>query len=56
MFHKPRPVPFFLWQNLEDELVRLEKEGITQPRPFGDWAAPIVPVVKSDCSARICGD
>ena len=55
-FHKPRPVPFSLRQKVEDELVRLEKEGIIQARQFADWAAPIVPVVKSDGSVRICGD
>ena len=39
-FHKPRPVPFSLRQKVEDELVRLEKEGIIQARQFADWAAP----------------
>ena len=36
--------------------MRLEKEGIIQARQFADWAAPIVPVVKSNDSVRICGD
>ena len=35
--------------------MRLE-EGIIQARQFADWAAPLVPVVKIDGSARICGD
>ena len=30
--------------------------GVIKPIQFSDWAAPIVPVVKSDSSIRICGD
>ena len=40
----------------EDELERLEKEGIIHPRQFSNWAAPIVPVLKADSSVKICGD
>lgn len=55
-FCKPRPVPFSLRKKVEDELVRLERDGIIRPRQFSEWAAPIVPVLKSDGSVRICGD
>ena len=42
---------------VEEELERLVSEGIIEPVQFADWAAPIVPVVKSDGkSLRICGD
>ena len=42
---------------MEAELQRLEDAGIIEPVQFADWAAPIVPVVKSDKeSIRICGD
>ena len=34
----------------------MEKQSIIQARQFADWAAPILPVVKRDCSVRICGD
>ena len=34
----------------------LAKSGIIQPEEFSDWAAPIVLVVKTDGSIRICGD
>lgn len=35
----------------------LEKEGIIEPIAFLEWAAPIVPVLKSDKkSVRICGN
>jgi hypothetical protein len=33
------------------------QQGVIQPVDFADWAAPIVPVLKSDkSSVRICGD
>ena len=45
-FCKPRPVPFALRKKVEDELERLERNGIIQPKQFSEWAAPIVPVLK----------
>lgn len=55
-FFRPRPVPFSLRQKVEKELERLEREGIIQRRNFSDWAAPIVPVLKTDGTVRVCGD
>jgi hypothetical protein len=35
----------------------LQEQGVLEPVEFADWAAPIVPVLKSDKqSVRICGD
>ena len=55
-FLRSRPVPYSLRQKVESELQRLQNEGIIQPVPFSDWAAPIVPVLKRDGAVRICGD
>ena len=42
---------------MEEELDRLVAVGILEPIESSDWAAPIVPVIKSDKkSVRICGD
>ena len=42
---------------MEEELERLIKEGTLEPVQFAEWAASIVPVLKSDkSSVRICGD
>ena len=55
-FHKARKVPFAIRKKVEDELERLQSLGVIQPIQFSDWAAPIVPVTKSNGSVRICGD
>ena len=42
---------------VEEELDSLVSEGVLDPVQFADWAAPIVPLLKSDKkSIRICGD
>lgn len=41
---------------VEQELTRLQHEEVISPVQFSDWAAPIVPVTKSDGTIRICGD
>ena len=56
IFCRARPVPYSLRHNVEEELDRLEKEGIIQSIQFSEWASPIVPVMKSNGSLRICGD
>ena len=55
-FCKPRPVPFALRAKVEDELDRMQDAGIIRPVEFSEWAAPIVPVLKSTGAVRICGD
>ena len=55
-FCKARPVPYALRDKVNAELDRLTNAGIIQPVEFANWAAPIVPVVKTDGSIRVCGD
>ena len=56
-FYKPMQVPYAMRAKVERELDRLLAKGIIEPVKFADWAAPIVPVMKSDKeSVRICGD
>ena len=43
-------------ERVAEELDRLQARGIIVPVKFSKWATPIVPVVKSDGSIRICGD
>lgn len=53
---KARTVPYALREKVDKELDRLVEEEIITPITSSPWAAPIVPVLKSDKSVRICGD
>nr|VZI27167.1 unnamed protein product [Spirometra erinaceieuropaei] len=55
-FFKARTVPYALAPKVEEELDRLQKADIIEPVQYSEWAAPIVPVLKTDGSVRICGD
>ena len=53
---KPQSVPFALRAKVDNELQRLEAKGVILPVEHSDWAAPIVPVLKTNGEVRICGD
>ena len=55
-FCKARPLPYALRERVETEITRLVELGIFEPVEVSNWAAPIVPIVKSDQSIRLCGD
>ena len=55
-FCKPRTVPYALTGKVEQELEWLESTGIISAVQFADWAAPIIPVVKTDGTIHVCGD
>ena len=56
-FYRARPIPYALRDKVFQELQRLQDEGTLEPVEMSDWAAPMVPVLKSDkTSVRICGD
>ena len=55
-FCKARTVPHALRGRVEHELERLQEEGVIEPVEFAEWAAAIMPVVKSDGAVRFCGD
>ena len=53
---RARTVPYALRDKVEQELARLQKQGVIEPVRFADWAAPVVPMVKSDGKIRLCRD
>ena len=55
-FYKARAVPFAMKEAVEQEIDRLEDQGILTSVPYSEWASPIVIVPKTDGSVRICGD
>ncbi|GFV58448.1 uncharacterized protein K02A2.6 [Trichonephila clavipes] len=56
IFCRVRTVPFASKGRVENEIDRLEKEGIIEKVDSSEWATPVVPVVKSDGSIRLCAD
>ena len=58
-FFKARPVPYSLKERVEEELEKLEKQGVWKRVVYSKWAAPIVPVQKDvkdpKGPVRICG-
>lgn len=56
LFHKARPVPFSLKDEVTKELNKLEQKGIIEKIENSEWAAPIVVVPKPNKSIRLCGD
>ena len=55
-FFKPRSVPYAVRGAIDEELDRLEQQGILEKVTHSEWATPVVAVPKSDGRYRICGD
>ena len=59
-YFKARSVPYSMRARVEEELDRLEKQGVWKKVSYSRWAAPIVPVLKDakdpNGPVRICGD
>ena len=59
-FCKARKVPYALRTRVEEELDRLEEQGVWERVSYSKWAAPIVSVLKDERdpsgAIRICGD
>ena len=55
-FYKARTVTYALKSVIDDELDRLEREGILEKVTHSEWATPIVAVPKRGGSVRLCGD
>ena len=55
-FLKARPMPYALKLKVEEELRRLQNEGILTKVEWSELATLIVPVPKKDGSVRLCGD
>ena len=55
-FCRARPVPYAMRSAVEEELDRLEAQGVIEKIDHSEWAAPIVAVPKKDGQVRICGD
>ncbi|XP_058121680.1 uncharacterized protein K02A2.6-like [Anopheles ziemanni] len=54
VFRPKRPVAYAMFQAVDNELERLEKDGIISKVDYSEWAAPIVVVRKANGTMRIC--
>ncbi|KFD62091.1 hypothetical protein M514_25693, partial [Trichuris suis] len=54
VFRPKRPVPYAALSAVEQELDRLERNGVISRVNYSYWAAPIVTIKKKDGSFRIC--
>ena len=55
-FFKARTVPYVLRSSIEEELDRLESQGIVEKVTHSEWATPVVAVPKPDGRVCLCGD
>ena len=55
-FCKACTVPYTMREKVDKELDRLKEEGIISPVTNSSWAAAVVPVLKPNGTARLCGD
>nr|CAH8840276.1 unnamed protein product [Trichobilharzia regenti] len=56
VFRPKRPVPYASVPKVDEELERLQQQGVLTPVTYSAWAAPIVVVKKANGSLRICAD
>ena len=56
IYTKARPLPYAIKEKVEDELLNMVNQNIIVPVSHSDWAAPIVPIQKTNDDIRICGD
>lgn len=56
VFMRARPLAFALRAPVERALDQMVSDGIITPVDCSDWATPIVPVIKTDGTIRICAD
>ena len=53
VFHKARNVPYALRPAVEQELDRMQREGVIVPVDFSEWATPLVCIPKADGRVRL---
>ena len=53
---KPRPIPFAIKERVGKAIQKMVETGMLKPINHSEYASPIVPVIKSDGSIRLCGD
>ena len=55
-FCKARPVPYALREKIDKAIEDNVAQGVWEPIQYSEWASPLVPILKSSGSIRLCGD
>lgn len=56
IFHKAYSIPYAMKEEVERELLNLEKSGIIKRVQHSEWASPIVLAKRNDRKIRVCVD
>ncbi|XP_060804322.1 uncharacterized protein K02A2.6 [Amyelois transitella] len=56
VFHKPIPIPHAFKEKVDEELRKLEREGVITKVESSKWGTPLVPVVKDNGKLRLCAN
>lgn len=56
IFIKARKIPYSFVESVEEELIKLEHEGVIEKVESAEWGSPLVPVLKENGKIRICTD
>ncbi|CAH8680112.1 unnamed protein product [Schistosoma rodhaini] len=56
VFRPKRSVPYATLPTVDEELNRLQQQGVITPVSYSAWAAPIVVIKKANGTIRICAD
>lgn len=56
IFIRPRRIPYALKTKVDEEIARLCTQGVITKVDHSEWGTPVVPVVKSNGSIRLCAD
>ena len=54
VFHPKRPVPYAALSKVDEELNRLQLQGVITPVSYSAWVANIMVIKKANGTTRIC--
>jgi len=56
IFKKARSLPYAIKDKVENEIDKLERDGVISKVNFSQWGTPVVPIMKPGGQVRLCAD